>query len=43
MKKTLYLRDLLPFISYGGSSVLFLLVEMGLVLSVGKGIKLKDL
>ena len=33
----------LPFISYGGSSVLFLLAEMGLVLSVGRGIKLKDL
>lgn len=33
----------LPFISYGGSSVLFLLIEMGLVLSVGRGIKLKDL
>ena len=33
----------LPFISYGGSSVLFLLTEMGLVLSVGRGIKLKDL
>ena len=33
----------LPFISYGGSSVLFLMAEMGLVLSVGRGIKLKDL
>ena len=33
----------LPFISYGGSSVLFLLTEMGIVLSVGRGIKLKDL
>lgn len=32
----------LPFISYGGSSVMFLLIEMGLVLSVGRGIKLKD-
>ncbi len=33
----------LPFISYGGSSVMFLLAEIGLVLSVGRGIKLKDL
>lgn len=33
----------LPFISYGGTSVLFLLSEIGLVLSVGKGIRLKDL
>ena len=32
----------LPFISYGGSSVMFLLIEMGLVLSVGRGIRLKD-
>lgn len=33
----------LPFISYGGSSVMFLLAEIGLVLSVGRGIRLKDL
>lgn len=33
----------LPFISYGGTSVLFLLAEIGIVLSVGKGIRLKDL
>lgn len=32
----------LPFISYGGSSVLFLLIEMGLVMSVARGIRLKD-
>jgi len=32
----------LPFISYGGSSVLLLLVEMGLVLSVSRGIQLKE-
>ena len=32
----------LPFISYGGTSVLFLLVEIGLVLSVARGIKFKD-
>ena len=33
----------LPFISYGGSSVMFLLAEIGLVLSVGRGIRVKDL
>ncbi len=33
----------LPFISYGGSSVMFLLIEMGLVMSVARGIKLKDI
>ena len=29
----------LPFISYGGSSVMFLLIEMGLVNSVGRKIR----
>ena len=33
----------LPFISYGGSSVLFLMMEIGLVLSVAKRIQLHDL
>ena len=32
----------LPFISYGGSSILFLLIEMGLVMSVARGIKVRD-
>ncbi|MBQ7065338.1 MAG: cell division protein FtsW [Lachnospiraceae bacterium] len=32
----------LPFISYGGTSILFLLSEIGLVLSVSKGIRLND-
>ena len=32
----------LPFISYGGTSVLFLMIEMGLVMSVARGIRLKD-
>lgn len=32
----------LPFISYGGSSVLFLLIEIGIVLSVGRGIRFKE-
>ena len=33
----------LPFISYGGSSVMFLLAEIDIVFSVGRGIRLKDL
>lgn len=32
----------LPFISYGGSSVVFLLVEIGMVLNVGRSIKFKS-
>ncbi len=32
----------LPFISYGGTSILFLMSEMGLVLSVSRGIRLKS-
>ena len=31
----------LPFISYGGTSVLFLMVEMGIVLSVSNQIRLE--
>ncbi len=33
----------LPFISFGGSSVMFLLIEIGLVLSVASHIELKEL
>ncbi len=33
----------LPFISYGGSSVMFLLIEIGLVLSVARNIELREL
>ena len=32
----------LPFISYGGSAVVFLLIEIGLVFSVSRAIKLKN-
>lgn len=32
----------LPFISFGGSSVVFLLIEIGLVLSVSRGIRLEN-
>ena len=31
----------LPFISYGGTSILFLMAEMGIVLSVSNQIKLE--
>jgi cell division protein FtsW len=31
----------LPFISYGGTSVVFLMSEMGLVLGVSRGIRLE--
>ncbi|MBR1440868.1 MAG: cell division protein FtsW [Lachnospiraceae bacterium] len=33
----------LPFISYGGTSVMLLMAEMGVVFSVSRGIKLKEL
>lgn len=33
----------LPFISYGGSSVMFLLIEIGIVLNVGRSIRLREL
>ncbi len=33
----------LPFISYGGTSIVFLMSEMGLALSVSKGIKLESM
>jgi cell division protein FtsW len=33
----------LPFISYGGTSVIFLMMEIGLVLSVSKGITLESM
>ncbi len=33
----------LPFISYGGTSILFLMSEMGLVLSVSRGIRLEEI
>ena len=32
----------LPFISYGGSSIVFLMAEIGLVLSVSRGIRLEN-
>ena len=32
----------LPFISYGGTSIMFLMAEMGLALSVSRQIKFKD-
>ncbi len=32
----------LPFISYGGSAIVFLLIEIGLVFSVARGIRLRN-
>lgn len=32
----------LPFISYGGTSVIFLLTEMGIVLNVSRGIRIEE-
>ena len=32
----------LPFISYGGTSIVFLMMEMGIALSVADKIRLKD-
>ena len=32
----------LPFISYGGTSIIFLMAEIGLVLSVSRGIRLEN-
>lgn len=34
---------ILPFVSYGGTSIIFLMAEMGLVLSVSRGIKLESI
>ena len=34
---------ILPFISYGGTSIIFLMAEIGIVLSVSKGIKLENI
>lgn len=34
---------ILPFISYGGTSLIFLMAEIGLVLSVSKGIRLENI
>ena len=33
---------ILPFISYGGTSIMFLMAEIGLVLSVSRGIRLEN-
>ena len=33
----------LPFISYGGTSVLFLMVEMGIALGIARKIKIKEM
>ncbi|WP_187120277.1 FtsW/RodA/SpoVE family cell cycle protein, partial [[Clostridium] hylemonae] len=32
----------LPFISYGGTSILFLTIEMGIALGVSRKIKFED-
>ena len=33
----------LPFISYGGTSIMFLMAEMGLAVSVARQIKFQDM
>ena len=43
VRKINFVQDNESMSSYGGSSVMFLLIEIGLVLSVAKRIQLKDM